>query len=319
MKIYNEIKNWRIIRKIPGLKKYITRYMQYSFEGTNCQSYEQYEACITRLYHTIEKGLSYPKYRAGFGKDNINALIKTMENYITDGYDAEAFFYRTALSTLYAYVNKNSEYGYTEEKLNERINELRGTPNSSGGTIIIRPIEREQQRLMNFKDLMEKRHSIRQFSGDEVNTEWILEALKIAQYTPSACNRQGWKTRIIRKRNTIKDVLLNQNGNKGFGEGFDKLLILTADLRYFNRERELFQAYIDGGMYAESVLNALFYLGIGAVPLSAALTEIQEENIRSILKIDQAEVFILFIGVGNYPDECLATKSERRKPKYEII
>ena len=60
------------------------------------------------------------------------------------------------------------------------------------------------------------------------------------------------------------------------------------------------------------VLDSLNYKGIATIPLSASLTDSQDHNIRQALKIHEAEVFILLIGVGNYPDLCQTTKSERK-------
>lgn len=73
-------------------------------------------------------------------------------------------------------------------------------------------------------------------------------------------------------------------------------------------------------MYAESVLNCLYSKGIGSVPLSASLTAEQEKNVRKVIGMDDAEVFILFIGVGNYPEgEFLTTRSERKPIEVEVI
>ena len=112
----------------------------------------------------------------------------------------------------------------------------------------------------------------------------------------------------------------NQNGNRGFGHEFDKILIVTSDLRMQQKGRELFQAFIDGGMYAESILNSLFFYGIGSVPLSASLTPTQDKTVRKEIGIEDAEVLILIIGIGNYPkEEFLTTRSERKPIEIEII
>ena len=89
-------------------ERYLKKYQAYTFSGNTCSSYQQYEAQITKLYHAVEKGLSYRNYRAGFGKDNIENLIGLMRCYAEE-YDVTAHFYETALSVLYAYVQKNKE------------------------------------------------------------------------------------------------------------------------------------------------------------------------------------------------------------------
>lgn len=292
-------------------------FLRYSFVDCKCSSFEQYEASITRLYHTIEKGLSYANYRAGFGKGNIEALIVSLEQYVKKGYDTSAFAYESALSCLYAYMKKNNEYGYEDKLLEERVRKMPGHENGYGGTIQVSCPESPEN--LNYEQLVKMRHSIRHFSDTPLDMETIKDAISLAQYTPSACNRQGWRTRIVADREKVKEILLNQNGNRGFENEIDKLLVVTADLRAQQKNRELYQAFIDGGMYAENILNALYYKGIGSVPLSASLTTNQEKAIRKLLDIEPSEVFILFIGVGNYPKSpFLTTRSERRKADIEI-
>lgn len=291
---------------------------KYAFVDSECETLEQFEASIIRLYHTIEKGLAYEEYRACFGKDNVEKLITSLEQYASRGYDTTAFFYETALSCLNAYIQKNKASGYEDKAFEERVGKLPGKANNVGGTIIVlSPVNPE---LLTYKQLVTSRHSIRHFSEKPVDVELLKEAIKLAQFTPSACNRQGWKTRIVADKEKIKTILANQNGNRGFGQELDKLLIVTADLRAQQKSREAFQAFIDGGMYAESILNCLYSKGIGSVPLSAALTADQEKNVRAAVGMDDAEVLIMFIGVGNYPEgEFLTTRSERKPIEIEVI
>ncbi len=300
------------------LKNYYSDFESFSFSDCNCKSPIQFEASIIRLYHTIEKGLSYENYRAGFGRDNVDKLLISLEQYSSKGFNTSAFFYETALSCLNEYARKNKEYGHNDPQLEERIKKLPGKANECGGCIVVSAHDHPEN--LTYEQLVTSRHSIRHFSNVPVDIELLKGAIKLAQYTPSACNRQGWRTRIVADKEKIKIILANQNGNRGFGHEFDKLLIVTADLRAQQKSRELFQAFIDGGMYAESVLNSLYSKGIGSVPLSAALTVEQEKNVRITLGLDDAEVLILFIGVGNYPEgEFLTTRSERKPVEIEVI
>lgn len=299
---------------------YCKLFKRHSFRGNKCSSVEQYEAVITRWYHTIEKGLAYVNYRAGFGKKNIEALLESMENYVNDGGDQKAFFFETALSTLFAYTEKNERYGVVNAELNERIARLGGSKNSLGGALEFSPLSQAELKQLNYESFVHDRHSMRHFSAEPVELARVKKAIELAQHTPSACNRQGWRTVVVQGKATLKKVLENQNGNEGFGHEFDKLLLVVVDLRYFNRDRELFQPYIDGGMYAQSVLNALHYERIATCPLSASLRKEQEENVRKILSLDEFEVPIIFIGIGNYPeDACQTTRSERKRPNIQVV
>jgi nitroreductase len=297
---------------------YLRKFKKFSFFSTKCIDEKQYEAVITRFSHTIEKGLSYLNYRPCFGKDNINALISAMKNYLEDGYDADSIFFRTALSTLSAYIEKNKKYGIKNSELEKNINNF-GCKNEFGGVVLFSPLSDDKVKQLGFDEFVKNRHSMRHFSNKPVDIELVKKAIKSAQYTPSACNRQGWRTVIISDKEIMKKVCANQNGNEGFGNEFDKILLVTSDLRCFNRDRELYQAFIDGGMYAQNLLNALHYQHIASVPLSASLNNMQENNVRNILNLHEAEILILFIGIGNYPEVCQTARSERRPAEITIV
>lgn len=297
------------------------RFMKYSYIDGKCETKAQFDASITRIYHTIEKGLSYAEFRPGFGVEKVKLLVATLEEY-DKRFGCESFPYKTGLSCLREYIDQNRQYGVENLELEQRILALHGEANDKGGTLLVKaPSDRQpsqQPHNMNFACLMEDRHSVRAFGEEPVDLEKLKRAIEIAQFTPSACNRQPWKTRIIANKELLNRILENQNGNSGFGQGIDKLLIITTDLSCFQKERELFQAFVDGGMYAESVLNALHYVEIASIPLSAALTERQEKNLRDAIHMKDSEVLILFIGVGNYTKSCLTTKSTRKPSKIDV-
>lgn len=298
---------------------FLKRFMTYSFdENAQLQDPRQYAGCITRLYHTIEKGLAFPEFRPGFGKSNLDKLLCHMEAY-AEKYDTEAFFYRTALSCLHAYLKKNTEFGYDDPELQARVNRLPGTPNDCGGVITVKPTTPEERDAMDYASFVKSRHSVRHFSPAPVDPEKTKAAIRLAQHTPSACNRQGWKARIVANKAVLSELLKNQNGNRGFGEEINQMIVVTGDLRYFNQERELHQVFIDGGMYAQSILQALHYEGLAMIPLSASLREDQDKAVRELLDIEDAEVLIMFIGVGNYADTCLTTKSERKPAEIIVV
>ena len=292
-------------------EEHLKRFISYSFTGNKCIDERQYCSVITRWYHTIEKGLAYVNFRKGFGQKNIEALITSMENYLSDGFSVDGFTYRTGLSVLEAYKEKNIKYGYHNEQLYSRIDCLPGISNNLGGIIEFTPPSVNELKEMNYSEFVKSRHSMRHFSNEPVDMEALKRAIELAQFTPSACNRQAWRTVVVCNKPLISNILGNQNGNEGFGHEFDKLLLVISDNRCFNRDRELFQVYIDGGMYVQSILYALHYEGIASVPLSAALRREQEKNIRELLRINDAEELILFIGIGNYPNKCQSTKSTR--------
>jgi len=295
------------------------RFNKYSFgSNNNLDCFEQFEARITKAYHSIEKGLSYQNVRLGFGKSALDNLIELMSQYKELKYPIESECYQTALSNLYKYVELHESQHYDMTELKKRISHLNGVANNLGGSIELTKTEIEGKLKEDFKVFSASRHSVRDFSSSPVDIITIKQAINLAQNTPSACNRQGWKIRIV-TQSEIKSILeKNQNGNRGFGNNIDKYILVTTDSRYFAKPRERNQPYIDGGMYAMNLLYSLHYYGIATIPLSASLTPTQESNIRKVLDISDAENLILFIGIGNYINSFKVPKSERRKPDIRV-
>ncbi len=299
-------------------RRYYKRFKKHSFRGKKLKTRNQYEAVIIKMYHGIEKGLSYENYKPGFGKNAVCDLITVLEEY-SQKYDVEDFCYKTALSALNEYVRKNREHGHTAPETEKKIASLPGTENGFGGTVEVRPIPTEELESLNFESFIKSRHSIRHFSQERVDEQLLRKAVELAQHTPSACNRQGWRTRIVCDKAVVEEIFKNQNGNRGFGQEIDKLIFISFDINCFGRSREHYQGFIDGGMFAMNVLHSLHYYGIASVPLSASLTPVQENNLRKILSLPENEMPVIFIGVGAYPELTLTTRSERKDADIKTI
>ena len=89
--------------------------------------------------------------------------------------------------------------------------------------------------------------------------------MELAQRTPSACNRQGWKTHVFLGDKSV-ELVKWQGGARGFENEIKGAILVTANLKAF-LFYEVHQAYIDGGLYAMNLVNALQYSGFGSIPL----------------------------------------------------
>lgn len=161
----------------------------------------------------------------------------------------------------------------------------------------------------NFESLLTSRHSIRYFSKKTVAKETIEKALKLAQKTPSACNRQSWHTHVFQEEESI-NLIKWQGGSHGFENEIRTSILVTANLKAF-LYYELHQAYIDGGLYAMNLINALHSLGLGTIPLSCGFTH---DKLKKLVDFDipQNEVPIVIIGVGNLLENFNVAISKRK-------
>jgi len=88
-------------------------------------------------------------------------------------------------------------------------------------------------------------------------------------------------------------------------------VVVTSDISSFIAPTERRQPWIDGGLFAMSLLNALEYYGLAACPLNAMFGVGQEAKLRRLLNIPDGEVLIVFIAVGPKPATTLIPHSVR--------
>ena len=270
------------------------------------------EGIITQEYHRIEKGLSTFNFRYGFGQHALYKLCESLLEYKNKGYDTKNLRFRTGISALHAYIDKhkgsNIDVSYIKNilmKLNEDVNER------LSGIINLNKSETIKFKESNFKLLVQNRHSIRYFSNQAVDIEDINEAIEIAMKTPSACNRQGWKIRVINRIDIIEEFKKIHNGFSNESQNLRTLILITCMKNYYSYPKERHQGYIDSGLFSMSLIYSLTYMGLATCALNANLTEKNKKKIREILNIDINEDLIMFIAVGHYLELTSSPKSIR--------
>lgn len=290
------------------------QFITHSFTFGKNKDKRHYEAELIFYYHKIEKGLAMPKPRLGFGKENIEYLVKILKRYVKKyGWDEVS---ATSLSALEEYYYFHDNNGLNFKKLFNEIEKIKKSIPSNieqgiGGTISVDKKEIDQS-LIDFKTFTSTRYSIRDFEPGHVSDELIKEAVEISQKTPSVCNRHSWKVYSYSNKKDKSKILEYQNGNRGFGHLADKILIVTMDLRDFRGAIERHQAYIDGGMYSMTLIYALHSLGIGTCPLNLSIVNNTEKGLKEVTGISDSEVFMMMIAVGHIPNQLKVARSPRR-------
>lgn len=275
----------------------------------------QINAKIIFHSHAIEKGLSHIEFRPGFGMNALKALQKYMKDYVDLGYPKEGLAYKNALSCLKSYKNKHLEI---DGKLPETFttlfldfkNEIENANDQLGGYSILKRDTKRNNRDKNFKELFESRVSVREYSDEAIDISLIMEAIQISTKTPSVCNRQSSRVRVITNPELISQTLNAQGGYTGYDLP-PVLLLLTTDTGTFIDHTERNQIYIDGGLFAMSLLTSIEFVGLGACALNAMFGLHTERKIRDILHVPENENLIVFITVGSILEETPYPKSFR--------
>lgn len=274
---------------------------------------EKMQYTILRMNHTLEKGMSMRNPRKGFGQQKAEMILKSLSRYGSLYGQQAVDFLAYPLATIKAYINYTESHGVeipAVKGLHEQLCRQYGfsVDSEKGGVRQETKANVLQHCKGDFASVLQSRHSIRFFEHQPERGQ-IEQALKLAQLTPSACNRQGWKTHVFWGEESVR-LACWQGGANGFEEEIRCAILVTANLKAF-LSGEYHQAYVDGGLYAMNLINALHSLGLGTIPLSCGFDYAKLRKLKSF-GIPENEVPIVIIGVGSLPEHFHVAISERK-------
>lgn len=282
----------------------LNHHLKYSFNTKNLhKDKDSFKYYLTKQYHIIEKGLSLPETRSGFGQPKITNVIEKAQKYEKIyGSDELTLSIRETLKQ-YMSINKDSELtNVFRLTVNKYLDSNSKSGSGKGG---LKYIDRDFSSTLNLEEFTifaKSRVSVRNFSNENVSIGILKAATEAAQYAPSVCNRQSWKVHCYTDKSKILSILSYQNGNRGFSNVINKLIIVTSDAKGFT-SFENNQRFIDGGLFSMNLLLAIHAAGLGACPLNTCYPYIIEKKVKSVSGIPDNERLIMMIGIG-----CLKEK-----------
>lgn len=280
----------------------------------NANTEEKLFRDLTVAYHIIEKGLTMPEPRPGFGKAVVLSLCNMVFSYDKKGYPRDNISFVQAVSVLHEYqlFHKAIEY----------------TPDSEVSTALSRVLEMfpdlkgEKQLRLSSKDFFanadqpfdkfcRSRYSVRHYAGKDIPLPVLYECIDLAQRSPSFCNRQPSRVHIVKSARKKQAILGIQNGNRGFGHLANTLLVITSSVSMTKDIHERHENHLNSGMFCMTLLNALHFHKIGACSLNWSVARQQDISIRKLLHIPDNEVVVLVISCGYVPDHFSVASSPR--------
>lgn len=276
---------------------------------------EKMQYVLLRKVHTIEKGLSMRNPRKGFGQQKVSEILDELLLYNVKFGADNLQFLQYPINTIHAYIQytkcNNVNINEIEEKFSRLISQTGVNHfDTISGVVTCHKEDLFSKNDFNFKDFLNSRHSIRYFKNEAPSKEIIDEALEMASHTPSACNRQGWKTHVFLNDNSV-ELIKWQGGARGFESEIRGCVLVTANLKAF-LYYEVHQAYVDGGLYAMNLINAFHSLGLGTIPLSVGFDCSKIESLQEF-KIPLNEVPIVIVGIGILEDTFKVAVSKRKE------
>ena len=279
-------------------------------------------ALIQADAHKVEKALAITNPRPGFGVAVVKRLIANVEEYY------QRFGFNSRLDIAYCVMQKYVDFNIKNhsldkelcdllEDLENTIFEFKNSKNEAAGVIHYTKEEYLAKTKMDLEDFFMGRYSMRQFSDQALELKDLQKAIYLASKTPSVCNRQCYHAFIAQGKEKASSVLSYQLGNRGFGDQVDSVITVTADLSCFFSSSERNQAWIDGGLYAMSVIYALHSLGIASCPLNWSVNPKRDLALKNASGIPHSHSIIMMIACGNLKDEFSVAQS-KRKPMDEL-
>jgi nitroreductase len=312
------IKLWKVTIIWSWLENYrydFIRYFKFSVTTDEKLNDKQLEARIIAHYHVLEKGLAMRDVKHRFGVDILTKLVYLLETYKKTGASLENNQYLAAVNVLLQYFKLHQEMGEDISDLLsfEKIENLKSEISNNGGVFEFDKDAYFKYSDSSFESLALSRHSVRDFSSELVNVDLVHEVMKIAQTTPSVCNRQSSKLYYYDECEQVQKILAEHTGNRGFGHNVRQLLIVASDLSSFQGVNERYQSYIDGGMYSMSILYALHSKKIAACPLNWSVEYKVDQAFRKVTDIPDCENVIMLIAIGYPPDRFKIPCSSKKQ------
>lgn len=280
------------------------RYCKYNAWRINTKDPIEREYYIIKVYHSLEKSISFTNRAKTSGWSNAFLLLDIIKKIEIK---TLSFHEKKAIEVLYkfTYLEENINTKNGKEIINQLISIGFEKPELLNvGTIDVSRKEITRGILADPESFFYSRFSIREFSDETVSDNEIKKAVNLSLKTPSACNRQPWFVYSISDKAKIKEYLNFQNGNKGFTDKINNLLIICIDQKAFNSANERYQHHIDGGMYAMSLVYSLHSIGIASCCLNWSKSGLGDYKFRQNFKhiIKDRYSIVMFLAIG-YPKE----------------
>lgn len=105
---------------------------------------------------------------------------------------------------------------------------------------------------MTVKEAIEARRSIRRFTDQPVSRELLLELIEAARLSPSGCNSQPWRFRLVTDRADIEWFAGEATSKQGWIAKAGAVIVCCVDTRaYMKDSRATIRALQEAGMVTD--------------------------------------------------------------------
>ncbi len=271
--------------------------------------------------HALEKGLSLAAPRNFFGREKIHFLMaaaKKSDLTLSD------FPLHMMAGAFQGYIRLHREKGLSDPILTEMeafLSSLSFVPQESlsYGVRVLNWGEMANGRGDRAISFLASRFACRMFDRTPIDLKLVTEIVRIAQSSPSQCNRQATKAYFFQEQSKIRALLALQGGASGFSESVGNLFVVTFDLAAWGGPQQRNQGYVDAGLFSMNLLLACQAFGVASCPLNLAVSHSIERQIRREAGIPEDQRLVMMVGVGRPLSGLLKIASSPRRNVDEIL
>lgn len=307
----------RLYRVIRYLRYDLIRLSQYPASGLQTNAEAKLLTQLAVSFHVVEKGLTMPETKMGFGVALVNKIIQFCNVYLDSNYSIDNPVFTHTIMVLNEYVQFHilRDYDLPPEVVEEISNLCdRAGIHESSQQWNTTPSDFFSYSRSSFDQFCRSRHSVRNYSKDKISDAVIRSCIALAQTAPSACNRQPVRTYIVIDPLIKKEVLSLQNGNRGFGHLAPALIVVSSDLNYLLDVNERNDSYINAGLFTMNLLYALHFHSIGSCILNWSVDSKKDNALRSLVGIPENETISVIVACGYPPQDFKIALSPRLNP-----
>jgi nitroreductase len=267
-------------------------------------------------YHRLEKGLVMPGPKRIHGLEPLATTMALVQRWEEACHDVSGPIFIGALATLRAYRARLNSYKLDPEgRIQPRLDAFltkRAHVHPEPITPRALPEVAGEESARWFKSLAEARRSVREFRPEAVPEGILADSVCIAQLSPSACNRQPCRVYVVSDPDRKRELLAYQNGNRGFGYLAPHVAIIAVEEKCFFDASERHEPYIDGGLFAMSLILALRAHDVSTCCLNWCVPPHHDEAVHRLFDLPWSQRIVMLVAIGYASENCMVPLSPRR-------
>ncbi len=276
---------------------------------------------MRRHTHMLEKGLSMRPRREAFATDYIESLVDDYRLLSTAGDGAIERDLSWTHDVLVAFfAAAHGAPAIERARAGFEASELQCHPRAGHGPKSPYRRAAPQAPLVDFgafRELSERRRSVRWFASRRVERQRLLDAVEVALLSPSACNRQPFEFRIFDAPEDVARVASLPMGTRGWVHNIPVFIVVVGDLSAFADERDRHIIYTVCGLATMSLVYALETQGLASCCVNWPDIPDRERAMARELELEPYQRPVMCLAVG-YPDPDGLVPFSDKRPAHEI-